>query len=130
MRNRNQLFQRKFFRVPFGNPVEIQILKYRCRYISHLSAKRGPGRGYDLGEDGLSFISRYSLPTDMVLSVEFELPELGKERILAKVVRSDVVESGHLSAVQFVNLHGSRKDILRQYIASETKKNYMFLKYL
>jgi len=130
MRNRNQLFQRRFFRVPFDNPVEFQILKYHRRYISHLSAKRGPGRGYDLGEDGLSFISRYSLPTDMVLSVEFELPELGKERILAKVVRSDVVESGHLSAVQFVNLHGSRKDILRQYIASETKKNYIFLKYL
>lgn len=129
MRNRTVLFPRRYFRVPFKGPVEFRILKYNRRYISHLSAKRGPGSGHDLGEDGLSFISPYSLPDDMILRIDFELPGIGAQRILAKVVRSSYIDTGYLTAVQFLNLHGPRKEVLRDFITDETRKNYNFLKH-
>ncbi len=130
MRNRTSIFQRRYFRIPFDNPVEFRVLQYNRRYLAHLSAKRGPGRGHDIGEDGLSFVSLYTLPLDMVLRVVFDLPGYGEERILARVVRSTQVDSGFLTAVQFLNLNGPRKENLRNFITSETKKNYRFLKYL
>lgn len=130
MRNRGILYPRKYFRIPFENAVEFTILKFNRRYITHLSTKRGPGTGHDLGEDGLSFVSDYSLPPDMVLRVMFNLPEFGEQRILARVVRSSSVNSGNLTAVQFLNLHGIRKERLREYITNETKKNYRFLKFM
>ncbi|PKM81886.1 MAG: hypothetical protein CVU89_07640 [Firmicutes bacterium HGW-Firmicutes-14] len=129
-RNRGTLFPRRYFRIPFEKPVEFSILKYNRRYIAHLSTKRGPGKGHDIGEDGLSFVSPYSLPVDMVLRVVFELPDIGEQRILARVVRSGPVDAGFLTAVQFLNLHGQRKERLRDYIASETRKSYRFLKFL
>ncbi len=130
MRNRASLFQRRYFRVPFNGPIEFQILKYNRRYVTHLSSKYGPGRGHDLGEDGLSFISPYSLPVEMIVRVDFELPGFGRERILARVVRSRPVEAGYLTAVQFLNFHGPRREKIRNFITSETRKNYRFLKYL
>ena len=129
MRNKKNLFPRKYYRIPFHHPVDFRILKYRRRYITHLSAKRGPGKGQDLGEDGMSFISEYRLPVDIVLRVVFVIPADGEQHILAKVIRSDISESGYLTAVQFLNLHGPRREKLRNYIADETKKSYNFLKY-
>ncbi len=130
MRDRTSPFPRRYFRIPFFNPVEFRVLKYKRRYLSHLSGKRGLGKGHDLGEDGLSFVSPYSLPAEMILRIDFVLPDLGEERILAKVVRNSLVESGYLTAVQFLNLHGPRRDKLRSYITSETRKNYRFLEHL
>lgn len=130
MRSKGSVFPRRYFRIPFNYPVEFSILKYNRRFVNHLSTKRGAGSGHDLGEDGLSFISQYSLPPDMVLRVVFSLPGFGEERILARVVRNTPVENGHLTAVQFLNLHGPRRDKLRSYIIGETKKNYRFLKRL
>ncbi len=130
MRKRAPLFERRYFRVPYNGTIEFQILKFKRTYITHLSSKYGPGQGHDLGEDGMSFISPYSLPVDLIIRVDFELPDFGRERILARVVRSRQVDSGYLTAVQFLNLHGHRRDTLRSFITSETRKNYRFLKYL
>ncbi len=124
------MFERRYFRVAFNYPVEFQILKYNRRYVRHLSSKRGLGVGHDMGEDGLSFLSPYSLPAGMILRVNFELPDSGPEQILAKVIRCSQTASGYLTAVQFLNLHGSRKEKLRTFIVNETKKNYTFLQYL
>ncbi len=129
MRNKTNLLPRRYFRIPFDRPVDFTILKYKRRYITHLSAKHGPGKGKDLGEDGMSFISQYSLPEDIVVRVVFELPGYGDQHILARVIRNKQIDSGYLTAVQFLNLHGPRKDKLRNYIARQTKENYKFLKY-
>ncbi|WP_418792468.1 PilZ domain-containing protein [Phosphitispora sp. TUW77] len=129
MRKKTNLLPRRYFRIPFERPVDFTILKYKRRYITHLSTKYGPAKGNDLGEDGMSFVSQYSLPEDIVVRVVFELPGLGEQSILAKVIRNRQVDSGYLTAVQFLNLHGARKDKLRNYIADETKKGYQFLQY-
>lgn len=130
MRGKGPIFQRRYFRIPFDAVIEFNILKYNKRVATHLSSKRGLAQGHDLGEDGLSFISQYNLPIDMVLRVVFELRGLGEERILARVVRRSHTEAGFLTAVQFINLNGPRKEKLRNFIAGETKKNYKFLKRL
>ena len=130
MKGKSALFKRRFYRIPFNNPVKFQILKYNRRHITHLSSKSGPGQGHDLGEDGLSFVSPYSLPYEMVIRVVFDLPESGEQRILAQVVRNSPLESGYFTAVQFLNLNGVRKERLKEYITGETRKNYKFLKYL
>ena len=130
MLNRGSFFKRRFYRIPFKNPIEFMILKYRHRNIAHLSAKRGSANGFDFGEDGLSFVSPYCLPEDMILRVVFDLPEFGEKRVLAKVVRSTSFDEGYLTAVQFLNMNGPRKEEFRKYITGETKKSYKFLKYL
>ncbi len=130
MRINTNLLPRRYFRIPFDRPVDFTILKYKRRYITHLSAKHGPGKGHDLGEDGMSFISQYSLPEDIVVRVVFQLPGFGEQVILARVIRNGQIDYGYLTAVQFLNLHGSRRDKIRNYIAGETKKNYRFLKHL
>lgn len=130
MKNRAAVFQRRHYRVPFDCPVEFQILQYRRRNINHLSSKRGPACGHDLGEDGLSFISDYLLPVDMIIRVTFQLPDCGEQTVLARVVRSVPAGTGYLTAIQFLNFDGPRKDRLRLYITRETRKNYKFLKYL
>jgi hypothetical protein len=130
MRNKNSLFDRRFYRVSFEQPVEFRILKYNYRYITHLSAKKGPGTGRDIGEDGLSFISTYCLPVDMILRVDFELPGTGEQGVLARVVRSIETNSGYLTAVQFLNLQGPRKDKLREFIIDRTKRKLKFFKYI
>lgn len=129
MEKRTSFFQRRYFRIPFEKPVEFSILKYRHRNIAHLSEKKGPARGRDLGEDGLSFISSYCLAVDMILRLVFKIPS-GEKRVLARVVRTTPVENGFLTAVQFINIHGPRREELKSYIANETKKSYKFLKYM
>lgn len=128
MRTKGPIFQRRYFRIPFLQKIEFNILKYNKRVVTHLSSKTGFAQGHDLGEDGLSFISQYNLPVDMVLRVVFDLPGFGEERVLARVVRPSPSEKGYLTAVQFINLNGPRREKLRNFIAGETKKNYKFLK--
>lgn len=130
MRGKGTFYKRRFYRVPFNNPVKFQILKFKRRHITHLSSKSGHGLGHDLGEDGLSFISSYSLPAELIIRIVFELPDKGEQRILAQVVRNTPVESGFLTAVQFLNLHGTRKDRIRDFITCETRRHYKFLKYI
>lgn len=129
MVKRSSLFQRRFYRIPFKNNVEFSILKYRHQNIAHLSSKKGLAVGHDLGEDGLSFISPYCLPVDMILRVVFTLPK-EERRILARVIRTKPSGSGYLTAVQFINFNGNRREELRNFIANETKKSYKFLKYI
>lgn len=129
MLKRSSFFQRRFYRIPFNNPVEFSILKYRHQNIAHLSSKKGLAVGQDLGEEGLSFISSYCLPVDMILRVVFSLPK-GERRILARVIRTNLSDSGYFTAVQFININGNRRDELRNFIATETKKSYKFLKYI
>lgn len=129
MVKKSSFFQRRFYRIPYNNPVEFSILKYRHQNIAHLSSKKGLAVGNDLGEEGLSFISPYCLPVDMILRVVFTLPK-GEKRILARVIRTKLSANGYLTAVQFINFNGNRREELRSYIATETKKNYKFLKYI
>lgn len=123
------LFHRRFFRVPFNKPVEFNILKYRHKKLAHLSAKTGTGLSRDLSEDGISFTSNYRLPADMVVRIVFHLPP-GERQFLAKVVRTHPQGKGFLTAVQFINLQGTRREDLRSFITSETRKQYKFLKYI
>lgn len=130
MRAKGPIFKRRYFRIPFDQVVEFNIIKYNTRPVNNLSSKKGLAQGHDLGEDGLSFVSQYKLPIDMVLRVVFDLKDFGQERILARVVRRNQTEAGYLTAVQFLNLNGLRKEKLQNYITGEAKKNYKFLKRL
>ncbi len=129
MGKKNSFFQRRYFRVPFNTPVKFNILKYRQQKLAHLSTKTGTGLSRDLGEDGISFISGYRLPVDMIIRIIFHLPQ-GERSFLARVVRTQPLGKVNLTAVQFVNLNGTRREDLRSFIISETKKQYKFLKYI
>lgn len=122
-------FQRRYFRVPFNTPVEFNILKYGHQKLAHLSTKKGTGLGHDLGEDGLSFITNYCLPVDMIIRIIFNLPN-GERRFLARVVRTQACDRRYLTAVQFINHNGIRREDLRTFIIGETRKQYKFLNYI
>ncbi len=131
MKNRKMgLHPRIHYRISTEFPVEFYIMKYKRRNVAHLSGKMGLGDGRDIGEGGLSFISPYLLPVDMIVKLAFELPEIGVERMLARVVRSQQVDSGFLTGVQFFNLPNYRRERIRNFVTGQTRKQYEFLSYL
>lgn len=110
--------------------MEFYIMKYKRRNVAHLSGKKGLGQGKDIGEGGLSFISPYLLPVDMIVRLAVDLPESGVERLLARVVRSERDNGGYLTGVQFFNLAQTRRERIRNYVINQTRKEYKFLRYL
>ncbi|MFZ5641226.1 MAG: hypothetical protein ACOY4Q_11155, partial [Bacillota bacterium] len=79
---------------------------------------------------GHSFVSPYLLPVDMIVRLAVELPETGVERMLARVVRSERFSGGYLTGVQFFNLANTRQERIRNFVVSQAKKQYNFLRYL
>jgi c-di-GMP-binding flagellar brake protein YcgR len=127
---KNGLYPRLFYRTTAKFSVEFYIMKYKRRNVAHLSGKKGLGQGQDIGEGGLSFVSPYLLPVDMIVRLAVELPENGVERMLARVVRSERVSGGYLTGVQFFNLANTRQERIRNFVVSQAKKQYNFLRYL
>jgi len=123
------LYPRNHFRIPLDFPVEFYVMKYKRHNVAHLSGKKGFARGRDIGEGGLSFVSPYFLPVDMIVRLAVELPDTGVERLLARVVRSEGVDDGYQTGVQFFNLPGYRRERIRSFVISQAKKQYRFLRY-
>lgn len=128
---KTSLSQRIHFRIPAEFTVEFYVMKYKRRNVTHLSGKKGLGLGQDIGEGGLSFISPYLLPVDMIVRLSVDLPEYGIEPLLARVVRAGrTTTGGYLTGVQFFNLPPKRREHIRNYVINQAKKQYNFLKYL
>lgn len=127
---KTSLSERIHFRIQVEFSVEFFIMKYKRRNVTHLSGKKGHGQGRDIGEGGLSFVSPYLLPVDMIVRLAVELPESGFERMLARVVRSERENSGFLTGVEFFNLPQHRREHIRNFVINQTKKQYKFLRYL
>ncbi len=124
------LFPRTHYRIPMDFSVEFYVMKYKRRNVAHLSGKRGLGQGRDIGEGGLSFLSAYLLPIDMIVRLAVELPETGVERMLARVVRSERVDAGFLTGVQFFNLAQYRRERIRSFVTGQIKNQYKLLRFL
>jgi len=122
--------ERRHFRWHTQLPLYFEVAQFGTYPIEHLRGKRGRGQTYDLAEEGLSFFSPLRLPVNMVLLLEFTIPELGPIRLKARVVRSRPWQEGWLTGVQFIGFNGSRRLALREHIADQVKSQYRLIEYL
>lgn len=127
---KTSLSSRIHYRIPLEFPVEFYIMKYKRRNVAHLSGKKGHGEGKDIGEGGLSFVTPYLLPVDMIVRLAVELPDSGVILVLARVVRSERENSGYFTGVEFFNLGHYGREHIRDFVINQTKKHYKFLRYL
>lgn len=122
--------KRNHFRIKIQIPVEFLVVKYLDQSVEHLKEKQGKGAIHDLGEGGLSFYCPLSLPIDMVIRLRFFLHNIGEYSELCRVVRVRSVGNRTLIAVKFLSMGGKRRELLRQFIAQEVKRQIRIVDYI
>jgi len=66
----------------------------------------------------------------MVLRLRFSLPAAGEYTELCRVIRVKAVGNRWLIAVQFLNMSGKRRELLRQFISHEVKRKVRIMEYM